>query len=375
MIHDDQIPVAPEPPRVQHVPGEVGVDVRPFAGVDVYPVPERLRSEARVHACAILLDHAPFRGPHQPAPHRSQSHARRRTLAGCYFRRLRRGRGNLRDPAPLLEIPNERFESPGGFAQLTDHAVVVDPLVLDSSQDPPSLACFPVGLGPLTLDLAPEGRHLLAPGLQSVLPVRQTLRSNTILSNHSGVHRGERGQMAQADGLRDRVVARQKHGEGAALDLEPVHGPQALGEGIFLAGPLTLETDDVALKLAHLRLGALDPPVEDRHLLALLAQSPVDRLEVGEESHLALPRVRGLGTLFLEPLLRLLERMLLVAEVGAVLLLLPHRGQGEGELEQRAEGDPEGAGHATTRPRARRPPNPPNTAPPAMSKRICGTER
>src|SRR4030095_14834576 len=143
----------------------------------------------------------------------------------------------------------------------------------------------------------------------------------------------------------------------------------------LLARALALETDDVALELAHLRLGALDPPVEDGHLLALLAQAAGDRLELGEEPRLALSRVRGLGPLFLEPLLRLLERVLLVAEVSAVLLLLRRRRQGGGEDEEGAEGDPKHPGHATTRPRARRPPRPPSTAPPAISNRIWGTER
>src|SRR5215469_3453573 len=55
--------------------------------------------------------------------------------------------------------------------------VVVGSLVLDPSQDDSALARFSIGLGPLALRLAPEGRELLAPSLQPVLPVRQTFRS------------------------------------------------------------------------------------------------------------------------------------------------------------------------------------------------------
>src|SRR5262249_12071243 len=115
--------------------------------------------------------------------------------------------------------------------------------------------------------------------------------------------------------------------------------------------------------------------VEEGHLLALLAQPPVYRLELCQEPRLALARVGRLRPLLPEALLRLLKRVLLVAELTAVFLRLArhgHRGQHHQEGDRHAQG---GADHATNRPRARRPPRPPRTAPPTMSSRICGTER
>ena len=49
------------------------------------------------------------------------------------------------------------------------------------------------------------------------------------------------------------------------------------------------------LEILHLDLRFLDPPVEQGHLLALLSESPVYRLELREKSGLALSRVGGLG--------------------------------------------------------------------------------
>jgi hypothetical protein len=148
--------------------------------------------------------------------------------------------------------------------------------------------------------------------------------------------------MAQTDGLGDGVIAREENRQRPALNLQPVHGSEALGHGVLLAGALTLETGDVVLQLTHLRLGALDPAVEQRHLLALLAQSPVYRLELGEKARFALSRFRGLGALILEPPLRLLERVLLVPKLRVVFLLLRRRGQGQSQHEEEErQRDPE----------------------------------
>jgi hypothetical protein len=143
--------------------------------------------------------------------------------------------------------------------------------------------------------------------------------------------------MAQANGLRDGVIAREKDRQRTALNLQPMHGPQTLGHGVFLAGPLTLEAGNVVLEITYLGLGAQHPPVEQRHLLALLAQSPVNRLELSQETCLALPRFCGLRAFLLESLLRLLERVLLVTELRAVLLVLPRRRQSRGQHEEGEE--------------------------------------
>jgi len=58
----------------------------------------------------------------------------------------------------------------------------------------------------------------------------------------------------------------------------------------------------------------LNPRIEDRHLTALVREALVDGLQLGQERGLALARVGGLGALLLEPLLRLLERALLLTE-------------------------------------------------------------
>src|SRR5207245_8946951 len=49
VVEDDQVPVALEPSRVDHVAGIDRVDLRALLRFDVDPVAERLRSEAGVH--------------------------------------------------------------------------------------------------------------------------------------------------------------------------------------------------------------------------------------------------------------------------------------------------------------------------------------
>ncbi len=187
---------------------------------------------------------------------------------------------------------------------------------------------------------------------------------------------GERGQVAQADGLGHGIVAREQEGERAALRLQAVHGPESLAEPVFLSRPLDLESRDVALEVADLRLRPLDARVEDRHLTTLVREALVDGLQLGQERGLALARVGGLGALFLEPLLGLLERALLLTEVGGVFLRLRSRGGRGGEQQRRADdARARETAHAVARPRARSPPRAPSTAPPAMRSRICGSER
>src|SRR6266545_5951678 len=229
----------------------------------------------------------------------------------------------------IAPSPTPGVLSPGvglvGLEELSDHPVVVSSLVSHPRQERPPLGRLAVGLGPFALRLGPEDRHFPAAGLQPAPPVRQTLGSYTILLNHPGVHRRQRGQVAEAHGLGDGVVAREKDRQRSALDLQPVYRAQALGHGVLLPPPSILEAGDVVLEIAHLGLGTLDPPVEQRHLPALVVQAPVDRLELGEDAGLALARLGSLGALLLEALLRLLERALLLVEVRAVFLLLAGR--------------------------------------------------
>src|SRR6185295_15669641 len=68
VIHDDQVPVTPEPSCVDHVAGEHRRDIRALGRLDVDPVPERLRPEARVDLRAVLADHPAVRRPGEPSP-------------------------------------------------------------------------------------------------------------------------------------------------------------------------------------------------------------------------------------------------------------------------------------------------------------------
>src|SRR5262245_26838953 len=54
VIHDDHVPIAPEPARVEHAAGVYGHDARPLRDVDVDPVPERLGPEPGVDLRAVL---------------------------------------------------------------------------------------------------------------------------------------------------------------------------------------------------------------------------------------------------------------------------------------------------------------------------------
>src|SRR5215468_157807 len=180
--------------------------------------------------------------------------------------------------------------------------------------------------------------------------------------------------MAKPDGLGHGVVARQKDRKRPALSLQPVHRAEPLGHRVFLPCPLSLEAADVTLELAHLVDRAPDACVEESDLLPLLGEPAIDGLQLGEQARLTLARVRRLGPLLLEPLLCLLERLLLVAELPLVLLL-SRRGQGDAQHHEKNERAPGHALHATARPRARRPPSPPRMAPPTIRRRICGSER
>jgi len=55
-----------------------------------------------------------------------------------------------------LKIPDECLQPLGRLGQLPDHPIVIGPLVLDTSQEPLSLGRFPVGFGPLLINLGSE---------------------------------------------------------------------------------------------------------------------------------------------------------------------------------------------------------------------------
>ena len=106
-------------------------------------------------------------------------------------------------------------------------------------------------------------------------------------------------------------------GSDPALRREPVERTQSPPERILLADALALKTRDLALERRRGGLRLPDPAVERRHLRALLGETPVHRLELGQEPGLAAARVGCLGALLAKSLLRLLQIALLLADVSS----------------------------------------------------------
>ena len=238
---------------------------------------------------------------------------------------------------------------------------------------------FLVELEPLLLRLGLERRQLLAPRLDAALAVGQNLGGHTILSNETRVHRGQGGQVAKLDRLVHRVVAGEHDGQDPALGLQLVERAETPAEDVLLPGAAGLEPADLALQIRDVGLRATHAPVDRDHLLALLGEPLVDRLQLAQHARLALARVGRLQPLFPELLLGLLQVALLVADVGRALAL-GHLGPGgrgseQGGRHREGQREPPGAGHACARPRASRPPIAPSMVPAPMRASACSGER
>src|SRR5262245_8604011 len=90
VVHDDQVPVAPKPPRVEHLTRCHRDDPGTFRHIYINPVPERLGSEARMNLRAVLPDDPPVGGPRKPAAKSSKSRTRHAIDRGNRARTARR---------------------------------------------------------------------------------------------------------------------------------------------------------------------------------------------------------------------------------------------------------------------------------------------
>src|SRR5207249_11918776 len=137
----------------------------------------------------------------------------------------------------------------------------------------------------------------------------------------------------------------------------------------FRVAALALEAPDLRAQGGHGRLGALDALRESMDLGLLHRQAALALLELGEQRRLARARGGGLRTLLLEPLLRLLELLLLARHRILPLGRLARRGGCEGEKPGQRE-ERQGAhasAHGSRRPRASQPPSAPSSVPAASS--------
>jgi len=175
-------------------------------------------------ACAYSSTTRPSAGQTSRPAHRSHPTPGRRTLAGATFGGFDvGGEEPFRDPDASPGDPERTLRVAGGFAQLTDHAVVVAPLVLDPRTGSPPLCLLPAAsarspsASPLRATSPCAGHPVWS------LPVRQPSEVTRYSRNIRGVHRGEEGlyaMCASANGRcgkerPSRSVLRRAMGSGA----------------------------------------------------------------------------------------------------------------------------------------------------------------
>ena len=324
VVDDDQVAIATEPARVQHVPGGHGRDARPLRHIDIDPVPERLGSEPRMHLRPVFSDHPAVRRPGQPAAKTGESRTRPAASIGGAGRDRAVGGGPLAAaalPLLLLKIPDECLQPPGRLGQLPHHPVVVGALVLDRAR---STCRCAASLSASARSSSPrsQSRQLLLPRLQASLPLGQALGSHTILSNQSSVHRGQRGQMPELDRLGD--ADRRRRGGAAARRPGPraCRGPGAAGSSTSSWPSRCRPSLPISAWRSPISAWAfLILPSSVTTCLRLSVTRLIDGFQLGEQPRLPLLGVRRLLALLVEALLRLLEILLLLADVGAVALL------------------------------------------------------
>ena len=157
--------------------------------------------------------------PTHPARCRSEAPCRDRAGAG----------GALAIPALLfLQVPDERLEPLGRLGQLPDHPVVIRPLVLDRARSTCRLATSrsASARSSSASDRRPVSSFCRASNRD--LSVGQALRSHTILSNQSSVHRRQGREVPELNRLRRAGSSPESSsGQHAALGLELVERPGA----------------------------------------------------------------------------------------------------------------------------------------------------
>ena len=174
--------------------------------------------------------------------------------------------------------------------------------------------------------------------------------------------------MAELDRPRHGIILGEEQRQGAALSLELVHGPEAPGQHLLLASPLGLQAPDVPLQALDLTLRFDDPAAERVDVPPLFGEGQLDGLELGEEGRLPLPGLGGLGPLFPELLLGLLEGALALAE-RSVIALLGRRRRHQERQDHQSQTD-RARRHAGRTPLAISPPRAPRRPPPPTSTAI-----
>src|SRR5215470_5656671 len=204
VVHDNQVTVSFEPPRIDHMAAVHREHFAAHRRLDVDSIPESPGAEPRMHLRAEPRDDPPFRRPRQTP-----------------FQRAEPDRGTLdpalrwRNPRQLalfgLELPDERFEAVGRFRQFAHHALVVRALVAHLGENHTPLRSLAVDLRLFPLGVFVEAGQLLLLRLLLAFAVRQSLRGNTILLNQAGVQGREAREMSHGHGTGDRILAAEDH--------------------------------------------------------------------------------------------------------------------------------------------------------------------
>src|SRR5262245_29511209 len=362
VVEDDQVPIPLKPPRAPHVAAVPRGHLRPLCRLNIHSVPKRPGSEPRVHLGAEGAHQAPIGRPRQRPPQGSES------TPGQLTRDARR---HLGQPALLgRQLPNERFQATGGFAELADHALVVGPLIPDLHQQCPALHGLPIGFGLLPRSLRPEGGQLCLTSFLPFFAVGKPIRSYTILLNNTGVQGSQVSQAAQDDEAFDGILPGQENGEGRPLGVDLVHHPQPLGERNLLPGAVTLKPVDVPPDRRDLALQAPHLTVQTAHVALFVGQAAFRLFQFGEHRGFSPARIGRLLPLVLELALGLLQPALLGLARILFLRRLCARRTDEREEQQEQQN------HAgPRRPRASHPPSPPRLVPASRRPSIAGGSR